>query len=322
MDRKAFTTIELMVAIGIMVLLASIAYVSIRTVSSHTKQQSTLTSLETLQGMLGEMTARDRSSLNGPPFRTFNTLGVPQTVLAPGLVTADDSNDSERYGNAVIQTQRVMRRLLSIPANKIAFDRVPNDRRIPVKWASGVSYEVGDIVWFWSPPNQRVNKETYMCIRANTSSGSTGPAGGGGWVASSANPTAPLVMIPVLGDAWGNPIIYCPSGYTPDGRGGVNAEGLADVRTTSATTLGGIGYRRGSRVIQNGFYFTALQNVRGVGVNNRSFWFRGIVSPDGRPFFASAGENGAFGALAGRDARYGTNDDVGAGDDNIYSFSK
>ena len=311
MKRKAFTVIELMVSIGILLILVGIAYVSIKTIGAHTRAQATKTTLASLDGMLAELVSRDRSVLNGPPFRSYSPTGFPQGVSFQlgGGVAAEDVNDPDRYGTPVMITQRVMRRLAAMPANKVAFAQIPADRRIAPKWASGVDYEPGDTVWFWVPPNQRVNKQNFLCQKAHTSGGQ-GP-GGANWLAANAN--TQIDVTPVLADAWGNPIIYVPGGFTP-GFG----EGLANVRAKNSDTYNaGSSYTRGARVIVGGFYFTALQASRGVTPStagqSRNFWFRGVIAPDGRPCFASAGDDGAFAALRNIQP---------AGDDNIYSFEK
>lgn len=47
-----------------------------------------------------------------------------------------------------------------------------------------------------------------------------------------------------------------------------------------------------------------------------------VRSPDGRPFFVSAGPDGFISARPGADGTLDTQDDIAAGDDNLYSFNQ
>jgi hypothetical protein len=111
----------------------------------------------------------------------------------------------------------------------------------------------------------------------------------------------------VVLDGWKNPILFVPTA------------GLADVMPKPskgapvATYVGGQNYAKGARVINSdGYYWTA--NTSTSSPPAAPDWFRGIRSPDGRSFWASAGPDGTFGAQSDLNA--------GSGDDNIYSFEQ
>lgn len=92
---------------------------------------------------------------------------------------------------------------------------------------------------------------------------------------------------PVLLDAWGNPIIFVP------------ASGLRGVY---------LGDPAGEFVITSVKVYSATELPDG------------IIPPNARPFFASAGPDGTFSRLPGPDGSVGSADDISGGDDNLYSF--
>jgi prepilin-type N-terminal cleavage/methylation domain-containing protein len=104
-------------------------------------------------------------------------------------------------------------------------------------------------------------------------------------------------------DGWRNPIIFVP------------AAGLENVRSSQSDSFtSGMTYARGARVVYQGEVWTANGSITTPPASPA--WFKGIRSPDGRPFWASAGPDEDFG---GTDTT-GFVGTKGSGDDNIYSF--
>ena len=99
----------------------------------------------------------------------------------------------------------------------------------------------------------------------------------------------------VVLDGWRDPILFCPSS-------GLQNVASKDPKLT--TWSSSANYSRGARVVSNGVYYTAIESNTGSSPPDPKFWFRGIRSPDGRSFWASAGADGNF----------------QIGDDNVYSF--
>jgi type II secretory pathway pseudopilin PulG len=96
---------------------------------------------------------------------------------------------------------------------------------------------------------------------------------------------------PVLLDAWNNPIIFVPAAGMEVG---LTIDGKTQRRVITSSKV------RVPPDDPNGEY----------------------ASETDRPFFASAGPDGIFGAMPGPDGILGTDDDVAGGDDNLYSFEQ
>jgi len=247
--RKAFTAIELLLVIGVLVILIAIVAWGLKGAGNAGSGNATRTTLANLTNMSEELNRKNKFAgfdliYPPPPAPPVLPMGAE---TAPGLVTADSKN-SDRLGPAVQRTAEVMGRITSIPDNKRIMEKFPSDQLLVV------------------PP-------------ANPYSGGT-----------------------VVLDGWKNPILFVPS------------TGLAHVQSKMSNTTSGGNYSRGARVIYQGEYWTAIDSTSGSppGPN----WFAGVRSPDGRPFWASAGPDGAFGSPT----TGGGTKTSGDGDDNIYSF--
>jgi prepilin-type N-terminal cleavage/methylation domain-containing protein len=252
-----FTLLELLIAIGIILILAGMLFVGLRVLGGSGKERSTRQSLENLAAMLAELDASTRVS---------NMLDGD--VPAPGNVTDEHNLSSPRYTSKAVEfTRGVMIRLRSVPANRSSIEKLPPETLMtmpaisPSGWASGTDYEVGDTV------EVTVSSTDYhfVCIQEHTSSNgnhpTTGSTGAEYW-------TRVVADVPILLDAWNNPIIAVPSG----GLVGVTFEatGNAIHRVTSAG------------IVQDANNDGDMNDTdEGPPVN-------------ARPFFASAGPDGNF----------------------------
>ncbi len=255
--RKAFTVIELMLVVGVLVILIGLVAWGLKGAGNSASGNATRTTLQNLTNLSEELNRKNKLAgfesdlVPSPPGTLYPN--PPGGEKAPGLVTSDSKN-FDRLGQAVQRTAEVMRRIQSIPDNKNAIAKLPSDQLLAVP-ASG-----------------------------------TIPGG------------------TVVLDGWKNPILFVPTA------------GLADVMVKPgkggafiSTYVSGQNYSKGARVVDSqGYYWTA--NISTSNAPAAPDWFRGIRSPDGRSFWASAGPDGTFGAPSDIKA--------GSGDDNIYSFEQ
>jgi prepilin-type N-terminal cleavage/methylation domain-containing protein len=163
---KAFTTLELMIAMAVIAILASILFVAARALLGSTGANSTRVTLSALQGMLGELDAKTRLGRSPPmwrwsdesgglitltptggldfwriPYRTViagarGPSGTPDALDAPGIVTQDAGEFVRNGSRQIINTQLAMNFMLALPSNRAAIQKIsPSVYFIPV-WQS------------------------------------------------------------------------------------------------------------------------------------------------------------------------------------------
>jgi len=177
--RRAFTAVEIMLAVAVLIILASLLVVGLGRLSDQSRARATRLTMENMRNMLAELELRGAVPSEG-------------RVDAPGNVTVNYRNN--RFGNAVVRTQRVMRRALAAPANRALLAKFASDQQAPLEWAPGVAYQAGDLVMHGG--------QYYRCTQNHSSNNQQQPPGGP-W-----EPTSDHV--PMFLDGWGNPIIYIP----------------------------------------------------------------------------------------------------------------
>lgn len=293
-QRKAFTLVELMVAIGIIVVLIGLATVGLRYATAQSEANATKIAMENLKSMLAELELATK--LRTPPavwYRytatwpnydagTWHTcqqttfadvvdfyriidrqvpavVGSPaKLTYAPARVTEDAlPNLSEMEATPVLNTAILMVQLRTLPVNRDALDRMP--------------------------------PETFVKLQA-TPANAFPPAKG----TEPAPPAVPAVQL--VADGWRNPIIFVPG-----------TTGLVLGHVYKST----VQYRAGQFVIWNDVSYRCTLDAINVTPGTSAaaaFWqpVPAIVAPNNRPFFASAGPDGDF----------------SRGDDNIYSFEQ
>lgn len=212
--KTAFTTIELLVVIGILVILAGMAFVGYKVVGTGGKTRSTKAALESARAMTAEIDAAGgmsnvksiytaspfgTSKIAFPPLSSGTPFPLPPPSDAGGTVISIDAYSSThtiRYTDpAIVMTQQVMGRLLSSPVNRTIIAQLPGERLL--KWQGGTT---------------------------------TPPTGGITFDTTTKQPTPSMLL-----DAWGNPMIFVPpSGLGPISVGGNNNQVQTSVGVRSA----------------------------------------------------------------------------------------
>lgn len=347
--RSGFTLIELIVVMSIILILAGMLYVAFKYVGAPAKRDATRTTLKNLQSMMANWEVENNdinmvalgASLTPPgapelptplvqlpapadPWwqQPFTSSGAKVLVVGPWAgvsavpaLPLDETFPLGRHGPAVVVTQRVMAKLLAIPANRDLLSKIPPEHLMTVMWQANIRYLRGDHVGVLV--NGQIHR--FVCI-----SPTSPPIPGTSPANDATNWALDTQPVPVLLDNWDNPILFVP------------AQGLAGVVVgTSSSYNGATAYKQGDRATYgdpgSNVPIRVYTCINPAGVTNvlpPTVWpysdgvnWGGVCSPEVRPFFVSAGPDGAFGSFPGADGNYGTGDDGAAGDDNEYSFS-
>lgn len=310
---KAMTTIELLVAIGVVTILAAILLLGLSKVRSTGQAQDTKLALENLRSMLGEYENATRFGRNPPdtwawangptvgPPNNFWTSPAPRTgglqpdLDAPADVRADSSAQADiaRSGSrAIVNTSLAMGQIASVSANRAAMSGMNQDKLFYPNWV-GTSFFAGpgadhamltndditsEAVVYTKGMRVRHGGRNYICTESEPGTTPPSPGGTTPW----AEDAAPA---PMLKDGWGNPIIFVPAT-------GLRVRLLMDKNALDPTLQW-----EQTRVV------TSVGLVDpGPSTNYNTNTYR---TPAGaKPFFASAGPDGNF----------------ATGDDNLYSF--
>jgi type II secretory pathway pseudopilin PulG len=124
-QRKAFTTIELLVAIGIILVLIGMLVIGINKTTQATKSGDVKVTLANVRGMLGELEAVSKDGY------TYINTGWIAPIVAPGAV---NEGGADREGQEVLRTAWVYQRLRSVPANRDVMTKMPPEKII--KWSA------------------------------------------------------------------------------------------------------------------------------------------------------------------------------------------
>jgi len=279
-SRPAFTMIELLVVIGIILILMGLFFAGAKLVTAQAKERDTKTMLETCKTMFenyrqathlsrpppaGPVASSPSSPLNVSTTNAWGTITTAQfwsagEEAAPGLLSSDPSayTNPSNLPEAVANTAYVMYALESIPENKTIINNLPISKIINV----------------------------YIQI---------GPSG-----------AFQTVAVPLIRDAWGNPILFVPGGglgATPGGSTNQISPGVVwlDGANCGIITSNGV---INSSSLQFATYDAANTTQFPVGSTNQ-------------PFFVSAGPDGDVSNAHGNTSSTPTSDMT---DDNIYSF--
>lgn len=211
--HNAFTTIELLVAIGILAILAAMTFIGFKVVGTGGKTRSTQTALESARAMTAEIDASGglaniksiyQAPSSGPAYAAafLPATVAPTPIPAPTANISEDaytSTNTNRYTSiAILRTQQVMGTLLGSPNNRTILAQLPSERLL--KWQGGSA---------------------------------TPPSGGITFDANTKQPNPSMLV-----DAWGNPLIFVP----PSGLGPITVGGNANQIQTSVGVQAAAGY--------------------------------------------------------------------------------
>ncbi|HEV8604225.1 MAG TPA: hypothetical protein VGQ99_02590 [Tepidisphaeraceae bacterium] len=148
--RKAFTAIELLLVVAVLVILIGIVVWGLKAAGSSASANATRTTLQNLTNMSEELNRKNKlAGFEGPPIPPpggplypIPTNGVGGEI-APALVTADSPN-TDRFSDPIQRTAEVMRRLTAIPDNKKVLEKFPSDQLLAVP--PSPSYAGGTVV--------------------------------------------------------------------------------------------------------------------------------------------------------------------------------
>ncbi len=325
--RRAFTLLEVLIVVVLIGILSTLLLIGVEKLIRNARTQQTRVTLEHLRSMYADYDAVAHlhfspAAMPCPQNMTADYNPVPSAAAqandAPAMSTMPAAT---RYGAAVWFTRDVMFNLRSTPANAAALAKFPSASLMTMPtplslkfpepyydqlqiqgWMAADSYTpfYGDVTKTLNtfgrvalvvpsvPIDATHTKYTfYDCIQAVAASNTTSPDRGH-WlpaypvvtVAADGTITTDDNSVPVVLDAWGDPIIFVAGGIL--GTGNPLSTGAGIVGTVVA----------GSGSMRSGTGASAL-TIR-------------ATSPDGRPFFASAGPGGDF----------------SNGDGNLYSYEK
>ena len=131
---RGFTLIEVLIAIGIISVLATIAVVGFGAMTRQSKQRLTSQLLSNANGWLAEYARATQ-------LKNISTDAVP----APGKV---EVGSADRNGTVVGSTRKMMQLLRTIPLNKNAMDQTPAENMI----AGATSTESPILADAWNNP--------------------------------------------------------------------------------------------------------------------------------------------------------------------------
>ena len=310
MTRRAFTLIEILVTISIIVILAAMVLIATRSITTGARTRATHTALDNCKSLLAEYDTVKRLNESTQTWAWWDgstnkfitgdgTVAGPSIWLrpgsttpfewldAPGYIKDDSLGVTERNGSrAVLNTTIVMAALAAIPANREALSKLPQDQVLLPEWTANQAFATSgadrirgsnddganDAVFYPIGCRVKLNGVAYRCIASHAGAATFAAAS---WSTDS-------VPAPILKDGWGNPIIYVPGS-------GLGVRLLNGQKANTPTD-----------VTQN---FVVVSPEGHVNNNGTA---APVVTRVGRPFFASAGPDGDF----------------SKGDDNVYSFEQ
>jgi prepilin-type N-terminal cleavage/methylation domain-containing protein len=268
-SRRGFTIIELMIVMAIILILVSLVVVGVRVLNTNARKDQTRTMLQALNGISSEL--KVKSPPTSPIFYSMNpALPLPGPMLAPGDVTSDGGQGANGRNNAmaILATASVLAQAQAISDVQTAINSLPANQLLSFQPPLGR-------VWVWVP-NGPYRLGLDFVEDDDVSQLPSGPPVEHVFQCNATPPSSPLAR---------------PGSDSADWGSGSPSANSASVRIP----LDGWG---------NPIIFVPASGLTGVKLADGNY--HTIVSPDGLPFWASAGPDGNF-----------TN-----GDDNIYSFQK
>lgn len=323
---SGFTLIEVLMALALIALLASILFIGGQSIMKGAREKSTKVTLAALKGMLSEYDAKTRLGRTPRTWRWFETsssVSLPTTTTpnnsvdfwrvpyhgtaertldaldAPGTITEDEL--LRNASRQVLNTQLAMGLILQMPANRSALSRIPADRYFLPTISNSLT---GTLI---TPGPDGV-----LTAADNTTEGWYFPAGVQVLYRDTSGQVAQekrfICANSAVSNFQGTTSAPPTSGWKED-RGPANPI-LLDAWNNPIIFVPGTGLRL--RLLNGKSSFDAADiNQTAIVISPEGKVDKQIDSPPrviqaGRPFFASAGPDGDF----------------SKGDDNIYSFEQ
>jgi prepilin-type N-terminal cleavage/methylation domain-containing protein len=140
----AFTLVEVLTAIAVIAILASLLLLGINHVSARAKIDRTRTVLQNLRGMMtefevkgGRMRMVDAPYLNNNPWQTIDRETAPPGKMDEGKILNGAKLDEVVTLPMFARTRTVTQALLSMPANQTVLNNLPADVRMKDPPAAG-----------------------------------------------------------------------------------------------------------------------------------------------------------------------------------------
>lgn len=284
--RRGFTLIEVLTVIGIIIILIAIVAFGLSKVTGSAKATSTATTMSVMRSMLAEYEVATKGLNRQPPYMWRTDGNNGQWVAADNFNIWRDGDPTDGPSST---------------SNTIEPDPAKADRGQISKDAGSLRYEMPSIantqlvmsLLLQAPGNKKLIEQMSAAqlmeelptgLNAAQVKITIRTATGAGTMPYDTGAANRNPSPPIILDAWSNPIIFVPAG------------GMYDVRTGDVTR----GMTKG------------LTGPDDPGP---------IRSPDGRPFFVSAGPDGIFSYVdMNQSGTFDAGVDIAGGDDNIYSF--
>jgi prepilin-type N-terminal cleavage/methylation domain-containing protein len=281
-SRRGFTIIELLVVMAILLILISLVVVGARVLSNSGRTNQTRTLLQSMAGVTKEFQLK--AGPTSPVFSPAAPANVAAAsylypMVAPGDVTADGGAGNRTGSNAILATASVMLQAQAIPDVQTAMNSIPVNQLTSQIPPNGR-------LWVWVP------NAPYRAMLD--------------FVLDNAPPTNPLTTPPT------ESVYQCIASplSNPTARPALDSTDWQQM----AVSRGSTPTRIPLDAWGNPMIFVPASGLSGVVLADGQF--HTITSPDGQPFWASAGPDGNFSySVSGSTV-------IPHGDDNVYSFQK
>lgn len=121
--RSAFTLVEILVTLAIITVLAGLLYLGAKHVGQAARARKTEVLLKNLQGMLADFETSGRMEILTDQ---YNGQGNVE-IMPAGAAMDDFAFSNGALQPALKRTQFVMLQLMSVPANKAIFNKLPDE---------------------------------------------------------------------------------------------------------------------------------------------------------------------------------------------------
>ncbi|HTW94791.1 MAG TPA: prepilin-type N-terminal cleavage/methylation domain-containing protein [Tepidisphaeraceae bacterium] len=285
--RRGFTLIELLVVMGIILILIGLVIGGMKIWGTQSATSVTKARFEALNGMLAnlEASAPNTFSSNNPAISaTYYPWVSTESVLA--LPTPGSASPGSLSYSASTLPASAFAYFTSVVLGSAGNPTTGDDGRNEAMLYTDIAI-----------------LDQLITIPANATILGQMPTNAKAVPTTEANVPSGTSLTSDLLDGWNNPIIFVPAGGLSEvyssqagpSSGSFSPGALVALSSSSPTKINGQDYYE---------IYTCISSTTSGPPNPSTAWAPGVRSPDGKPFWASAGPDGNF----------------QLGDDNIYSF--